>query len=268
MSQAKYSLGQRLFAEWLGSMLLVVAAISPTILGFNALKSGVPLAVVMDAFAVWLVLFVLITILGPVSYCHINPSVTIAMMATKNIGVKIGVLYIIVQLIGGLCGTLASHAMFIGNDFFQWIAISTNVRSGGVYFAEFLGTFMLNLTIFGLMHHKTEQAHRRLCHCFDSGRAFADDLQHHVRQSPGDFRPHLHLGHCRRTPLRCRRVHCGADCRGTDGSRSFQDFIQRTPGQNGIEVGKGSGSWQSGWTPGKSRTAIGLWGDELTITLH
>jgi glycerol uptake facilitator-like aquaporin len=160
MSQAKYSLGQRLFAEWLGSMLLVVVAISPTILGFNALKSGVPLAVVMDAFAVWLVLFVLITILGPVSYCHINPSVTIAMMATKNIEVKIGVLYIIVQLIGGLCGTLASHAMFIGNDFFQWMAISTNVRNGGVYFAEFLGTFVLNLTIFALMHHKTEQAHR------------------------------------------------------------------------------------------------------------
>lgn len=160
MSQARYSLGQRLFAEWLGSMILVVAAISPTILGFNVFKSGVAVAVVMDAFAVWLVLFVLITVLGPVSFCHINPAVTLAMMASKNIEVKTGLCYIVVQFIGGICGTIASHFMFVGNDFFQWMAISGNARSGGPYFAEFMGTFMLVLVIFGLMHHKTEQAHR------------------------------------------------------------------------------------------------------------
>jgi glycerol uptake facilitator-like aquaporin len=158
MTQDRYTVGQRLFAEFLGSLLLVYTAISPTILGFNVFKSGVAIAVVMDAIAVWLVLFVLITVLGPVSYCHINPAVTVAMMATKNIEVKAGILYIIVQFIGGFCGTIVSHATFIGSDFFQWITISEGVRNGGVYFAEFIGTFTLVLVIFGLMHHKTERA--------------------------------------------------------------------------------------------------------------
>jgi glycerol uptake facilitator-like aquaporin len=158
MTQDRYTLGQRLFAEFLGSLILVYTAISPTILGYNVFKSGVAIAVVMDAIAVWLVLFVLISILGPVSFCHINPAVTVAMMATKNIEFGTGILYILVQFIGGFCGTMASHATFIGNDFFQWIVISEGVRNGGVYFAEFIGTFTLVLVIFGLAHHKTEGA--------------------------------------------------------------------------------------------------------------
>ena len=149
------SMGRRLSAEFLGSLLLVFAAISPTILGYNVLKSGVPIAVLMDAIAVGFVLFVLIEIFEPVSYCHINPAVTIAMLATKNIEPKAGILYIIVQIIGGICGTFISHAMFIGNDFFQWVVISEVVRSGGNYFAEFVGTFTLVLVIFGCMYKKS-----------------------------------------------------------------------------------------------------------------
>ena len=149
------SMGRRLSAEFLGSLLLGFAAISPTILGYNVLKSGVPIAVLMDAIAVGFVLFVLIEIFEPVSYCHINPAVTIAMLATKNIEPKAGILYIIVQIIGGICGTFISHAMFIGNDFFQWVVISEVVRSGGNYFAEFVGTFTLVLVIFGCMYKKS-----------------------------------------------------------------------------------------------------------------
>ena len=77
------SMVRRLFAEFLGSLLLVFTAISPIILGFNVLESGIAIAVVMDALAVGFVLCVLIEILEPVSYCHINPAVTIAMMISK-----------------------------------------------------------------------------------------------------------------------------------------------------------------------------------------
>ncbi len=84
-------------------------------------------------------------------------AVTVAMLYSKNIETKAGVLYIVVQVIGGLLGVIISHAMFIGHDFFQWIAISETLRSGGAYFAEFVGTFVLVLVIFGTMHHKTTQ---------------------------------------------------------------------------------------------------------------
>lgn len=152
------NLGRRLVAEFLGSLLLVFTAISPTILGFNVFGSGVTLAVVMDAIAVGFVLFVLIEILGPISGCHINPAVTIAMLSVKKIKFKPAALYIIVQILGGLVGVLAAHAMFIGYDFFQWTAVSDISRSGGAYFAEFVGTFTLVLVIFGTMAHKSVQA--------------------------------------------------------------------------------------------------------------
>ena len=61
------------------------------------------------------------------------------------------------QIVGGLLGVLAAHAMFIGHDFFQWVAISDVARGGGAFFAEFVGTFMLVLVIFGTMHNKPAQ---------------------------------------------------------------------------------------------------------------
>ncbi len=153
----KYTNGQRLVAEFLGSLILVFTAISPIILGYNVLGSSIAIAVLMDAIAVGFVLFVLIETLGPVSGCHINPAVTIAMLFTKNIKMKMGVLYIVVQFLGGFLGTFVSHAMFIGNDFFQWVTISDVTRNGGAFWAEFVGTFTLVLVIFGIMHRKSTQ---------------------------------------------------------------------------------------------------------------
>lgn len=154
----KQQLNRQLTAEFLGSLLLVFTAISPIILGFNVLDTGIGLAVLMDAVAVGFVLFVLIETLGPISGCHINPAVTLSMMMTKRIDNRTGLLYIVVQLVGGLLGTLASHAMFIGHDFFQWLAISGIARSGGAFWAEFVGTFTLIVVIYGTIHNRSNQA--------------------------------------------------------------------------------------------------------------
>lgn len=151
------NLNRKLLAEFLGSVILVGTAVSPIILGFNVLNSGIALAVLMDAVAVGLVLFVLIETLGPISGCHINPAVTLAMLLSKKIDGKSAALYVIVQLVGGIVGIFAAHAMFIGQDFFQWVALSEVSRNGGAFFAEFVGTFMLVLVIFGTIHNKPAQ---------------------------------------------------------------------------------------------------------------
>ena len=150
-------LGRQLAAEFFGSLILVFTAISPIILGFNVLDTGIGLAVLMDAIAVGFVLFVLIETLGPISGCHINPAVTLAMLSVNKIDGPTAWRYIVVQIIGGLLGTLASHAMFIGNDFFQWIAVSAVARDGGAFFAEFVGTFTLLVVIFGTVRHQSKQ---------------------------------------------------------------------------------------------------------------
>ena len=154
----KFTLTQKLCAEYLGSLILVFTAISPIILGYHVLNATVALAVLMDAIAVGFVLFVLIEILGPVSYCHINPAVTLSMMVSKNMDNKTGMLYIIFQFLGGITGTLFSHLMFIHEKCFKLLTISKVPRSGGTYIAEFIGTFMLVLVIYGCIHKKSDRS--------------------------------------------------------------------------------------------------------------
>lgn len=147
------ALPPKLLAEFIGSHLLVVAAISPTILGYNVLGASIPFTVFMDAVAVGLILFVLIETLGPISGCHINPAVTLALMATKKTSVREGSLYIIAQLLGGFTGTISSHLMFY-QIVPTFITVSTISRPVGCYYAEFLGTFVLVLTIFLCVKNK------------------------------------------------------------------------------------------------------------------
>ena len=60
----KPHLVRQLVAEFSGSLILVLTAISPIILGVNVFGADVAMAVLMDAVAVGLVLFVLIETLG------------------------------------------------------------------------------------------------------------------------------------------------------------------------------------------------------------
>jgi len=151
------SLSRKLTAEFLGSLILVFTAISPTILGYQVLGGTVALVVLMDAIAVGLVLFVLIEIFGPVSQCHINPAVTLSMIVSKKMDARTGALYIFVQFLGGITGTLASHLMFIHEKFYTFVTVSDVVRSGGTYVAEFIGTFILVLTIHGCIRTKSNR---------------------------------------------------------------------------------------------------------------
>jgi glycerol uptake facilitator-like aquaporin len=141
------ALSKRLLAEFIGSHFLVVAAISPTILGYNVLGASISLTVFMDAIAVGFVLFALIETLGPISGCHINPAVTLAFMVTKNTSLREGSLYMTVQFLGGFIGTISSHLMFY-QIVPTFITVSTISRPAGCYYAEFLGTFVLVLTVF------------------------------------------------------------------------------------------------------------------------
>ena len=148
---------RKLLAEYLGSMILTIAVISPLILSYNVFGASVPMALVMDALAVAFVYFVLIEILGPVSGCHVNPAVTAAMIATGKIDARSGRRYILAQFIGGLSGTVVSHLMFFGEGFFSLFTVSDTVRTGGAYLSEIFCTFLLILTIFGCQHKKSKK---------------------------------------------------------------------------------------------------------------
>jgi glycerol uptake facilitator-like aquaporin len=104
------------------------------------------LALLCNTIPTGAILTVLILTFGAVSGAHFNPAVSIAMAMRRELPPRIAGLYIAAQIIGGMVGVLAAHAMF---ELPLW-QVSMNVRTGpGQWFAEFVATFGLLLTIFG-----------------------------------------------------------------------------------------------------------------------
>ena len=142
--------------EFIGSMFLVIAAVAPMILFIEIFKAPVYIAVVADVLAVGFVLFALIGIFGPICTAYFNPAVSISMAINKEITWLKALRYSFFQIIGGLTGLIATHLMFY--DKIKILAeVSTIERSGGAYLGEILGTFILVLCIFSLVHQKSDR---------------------------------------------------------------------------------------------------------------
>jgi glycerol uptake facilitator-like aquaporin len=141
--------------EYLGSMFLVIAAISPVILFHEILESNIAIAVLADSIAVGFTLYALIEIFSPICTSFFNPAVTIAFAITGKITWKKSAIYSINQILGGFTGLLISHLMFY-HEIPKLVEISTISRSGGSYLAEILGTFFLVLAIFSLVQQNSK----------------------------------------------------------------------------------------------------------------
>jgi glycerol uptake facilitator-like aquaporin len=142
--------------EFLGSMFLVIASISPVILFYQILNSDIALAVLADAIAVGFILFASIEIFSPVCTAFFNPAVTIALAIDGKLTWKQAGIYSVNQVLGGLTGLLISQLMFF-DKIPKLFAISNIARSGGDFVAEILGTFVLVLAIFSLVEQKSNK---------------------------------------------------------------------------------------------------------------
>lgn len=142
--------------EFVGSMFLVIAAISPVILFHDVLGSNIAIAVLADAIAVGFILYALIEIFSPVCTSFFNPAVTIALAIDGKLTWKQSIIYSFNQILGGLTGLLVSHLMFY-HEIPKLIELSTITRSGGNYIAEILGTFFLVFAIFSLVEQKSNR---------------------------------------------------------------------------------------------------------------
>jgi glycerol uptake facilitator-like aquaporin len=99
------------------------------------------------------VLFVIITVFMPLSGAHFNPAVSFVMMLRGDLERTTTAAYITAQIIGGCLGTLAAHLMFDVATF----QLSLSARTGlPQWFAEFVATFGLVMTILGCVRFKPE----------------------------------------------------------------------------------------------------------------
>lgn len=137
---------RRVVAEGLGTAFLLAAVVGSGIMAAKLAGGNGALALLCNTLPTGAMLAVLILTFGPVSGAHFNPAVSIAMAVRRELPPRVAAAYIGAQIIGGVLGVLAAHAMF---ELPLW-QLSMNVRTGpGQWFAEFVATFGLLLTIFG-----------------------------------------------------------------------------------------------------------------------
>lgn len=147
---SKPTLSRRLFAEGLGTALLLATVVGSGIMGANLSGGNVAIALLGNTIPTGAMLVVLISILGPVSGAHFNPVVSIAFALRRELTLPDTVAYIAVQFFGAVLGVYAAHMMFD----LDIIQSSTHIRTGyGQWFSEVIATFGLLLTIFGCLEN-------------------------------------------------------------------------------------------------------------------
>jgi glycerol uptake facilitator-like aquaporin len=96
---------------------------------------------------------VLITVFGPLSGAHFNPAVTLAFALRREISLGLALAYILAQVVGGVLGVYAAHAMFAE----PIMQVSAKLRSGPAQaFSEFIATFGLMATILGAVRFRPD----------------------------------------------------------------------------------------------------------------
>jgi aquaporin Z len=87
------------------------------------------MGVLAIAFAFGFTLMVLVYTIGPISGCHVNPAVTIAMLVARKIGVQDGVAYIVTQIIGALLASAVLMGILSGVTGDSTVGIAEYSRS-------------------------------------------------------------------------------------------------------------------------------------------
>ncbi|MCF6506983.1 aquaporin [Blastococcus sp. MG754426] len=137
-----------LVAEFLGTALLVLVAVGTAVVG---LESVGPVGV---ALAFGFTLLVLAYAIGPVSGCHVNPAVTLAVLLSRGMTAVEAALYWVAQFAGGITG--AAVLWLLTSDFGgvtdQTGALGANdwgaaISGEGAFLLELLLTFVLVVVV-------------------------------------------------------------------------------------------------------------------------
>jgi len=149
-----------LFAEALGTALLVFLAVGTATLSFGYRITGSSLSagVVATALAFGLVLMVLVYAIGPISGCHINPAVTMGFLVAGRVSLDDALGYWAAQFIGGIAGAAALFGVLQATPAYSTdtIGLGTNgysnhsffdLNPGGAFAIEVILTFVFVFVI-------------------------------------------------------------------------------------------------------------------------
>jgi glycerol uptake facilitator-like aquaporin len=126
-------------AEALGTVLLVATVIGSGIMAERLAGGNDAVALLGNTAATAAALYLLITVLGPISGAHFNPAVTLMIGKQDR-----KIVYILVQIVAAVGGAVLAHLMFG----LEPIQTGMKVRTGiAQWLGESVATFGLLLTI-------------------------------------------------------------------------------------------------------------------------
>ena len=132
-------------------MLLFACVIGSGVMAERLSGGNVGIALLGNTLATAAMLFVLVSILAPLSGAHFNPAVTLVAVLRRDLTPAEALIYVAAQCAGGLAGVLLAHAMF-ELPLWQW---GVKVRSGpGQLLSEGVATFALVIAILGAVRHR------------------------------------------------------------------------------------------------------------------
>lgn len=147
------STSRQLVAEFFGTLLLLATVIGSGIMAERLADGNLAIALLGNTIPTGAILYVLITIFGPVSGAHFNPAVTLAFLLRREIGFPRAARFMFVQTFGAVCGAMLAHVMFE----MPVLQLSQNIRSGPAqWISEFTATFGLLTVIFGGLRWRPE----------------------------------------------------------------------------------------------------------------
>lgn len=138
---------RKLAAEGLGTALLLIGVVGSGIMGETLAGGNTAIALLANAIATGCMLYVIITVLGPISGAHFNPAVTLAFYLRGELDRKSALAYIPTQITCAVLGVWATHLMF---DLPILQGSTTMHRTGlSQWWSEGIATFGLLFVIFG-----------------------------------------------------------------------------------------------------------------------
>jgi aquaporin Z len=152
MSNASRS--KKYLAEFIGTFVLIFMGCG------SAVLAGKYIGFVGIAFAFGLSVLVMVYAIGGISGCHINPAISISMLASGKIGAKDAAIYVVMQCLGAVIAAAVLYAVALGKPGYSLAVNGLGQNGYGVaspggfsmlsgFIAEVVLTFIFLLVIYG-----------------------------------------------------------------------------------------------------------------------
>ncbi|MGA1820751.1 MAG: aquaporin Z [Thermoplasmatota archaeon] len=151
---------KKYLAELVGTLALVLIGCG------SAVIAGKEIGFLGISFAFGLTVLAMVYAIGPISGCHINPAITIAMLAAGKIKTRDAVGYVIAQVVGGIIGAgilygiasgLHGYSLSengLGQNFYGDHGGIFGYTWAAAFLAEVVLTFLFLMVIFGSTSEK------------------------------------------------------------------------------------------------------------------